>query len=358
MALKAGSTIGILGGGQLGRMLAMAAARFSYRIVIFDPDPLAPAAQLASDHVRAQYDDVAALEAFARRCDVVTFEFENVPVAAAKLINAITPVFPGPKALEVAQDRIHEKTFLNAAGVATAPFWPVDSPDDLEIALDRLGGSGVLKTRRMGYDGKGQVVLKQASGAMQVNALADLGGNNLIIEGLAPFASELSVIAARARDGSVRTHDPASNVHRNGMLAISTVPAAVSASTCAAAVEATRKILSALDYVGVLGVEFFVLESGEILANEIAPRVHNSGHWTEAACAISQFEQHVRAIAGLPLGDPRRHSDCVMENLVGSEIERVEALCAQSNVFIHLYGKDEARAGRKMGHFTRLLPKT
>ncbi len=358
MALKAGSTIGILGGGQLGRMLAMAAARLSYKIVIFDPDPLAPAAQVANDHVRASYDDIAALEAFASRCDVVTFEFENVPVAAAKLINAITPVFPGPKALEVAQDRIHEKTFLNAAGVATAPFRPVDSPDDLAMALDMLGGSGVLKTRRMGYDGKGQIVLKHTSRAAQVNALADLGGNNLIIEGLVPFASELSVIAARARDGSVETHDPASNVHRNGILASSTVPALVPASTCAAAIEATRKILSALDYVGVIGVEFFVLESGEILANEIAPRVHNSGHWTEAACAISQFEQHVRAIAGLPLGDPQRHSDCVMENLIGPEVARMEALCAQSNVFIHLYGKDEARAGRKMGHFTRLLLKT
>ena len=356
MGLKPGATIGILGGGQLGRMLAMAAARFSCKVVIFDPDANAPAAQVANEHVIAAYEDEAALKAFARKCDAVTYEFENVPVAAAKSIAVITPVFPKPNALEAAQDRVVEKTFLNSIGVATAPFRAVDSLQDLTGALSAFGGSGVLKTRRFGYDGKGQTVLKNAAAADAAQAFAELGGAGLILEGFVPFEAEISVIAARGMDGRIACFDPARNVHHGGILATSTVPSGFSSETERAAKDAAAAILEALDYTGVLGVEFFVLADGKLLVNEIAPRVHNSGHWTEAACVISQFEQHIRAISGLPLGDPARHFDCAMENLIGFDIERVEALAVEKGVFLHLYGKVEPRAGRKMGHFTRVLP--
>jgi 5-(carboxyamino)imidazole ribonucleotide synthase len=356
-ALKPGSVIGILGGGQLGRMLAMAAARFSYRIVIFDPDANAPAAQVASEHVIAAYEDDAALTAFAQQCDVVTYEFENVPVAAAKTIAEITPVFPKPNALEAAQDRVVEKTFLNSFGVETAPFRAVESLQDLVEALAQFGGSGVLKTRRFGYDGKGQAVLKNASSADASKAFAELGGAGLILEGFVPFEAELSVIAARGVDGRIACFDPARNVHRAGILATSTVPSGFEAKTESAAKRSASVILAALDYIGVIGVEFFVLSGGKLLVNEIAPRVHNSGHWTEAACVISQFEQHIRAISGLPLGDPARNSDCVMENLIGFDVKRAAALAAEPGVYLHLYGKAEPRAGRKMGHFTRVLRK-
>jgi 5-(carboxyamino)imidazole ribonucleotide synthase len=354
--LKPGSVIGILGGGQLGRMLAMAAARLSYRTVIFDPEAHAPAAQVASDHVIAAYDDEAALSTFARKCDVVTYEFENVPVAAARAISEITPVFPKPNALEAAQDRVIEKEFLNSIDVETAPFRAVDSLHELTGALAAFGGSGVLKTRRFGYDGKGQAVLKNASAADAAKAFADLGGASLILEGFVSFEAEISVIAARGMDGRIECYDPARNVHQNGILAASTLPSGFSDETELAAKKAAAAILEALDYAGIIGVEFFVLGGGRLLVNEIAPRVHNSGHWSEAACVISQFEQHIRAIAGLPLGDPSRHADCVMENLIGFDIERAEALAAEPGVYLHLYGKSEPRAGRKMGHFTRVLP--
>jgi 5-(carboxyamino)imidazole ribonucleotide synthase len=354
-ALKPGSVIGILGGGQLGRMLAMAAARLSYKVVIFDPDANAPAAQVANEHVIAAYDDEAALAAFARKCDVVTYEFENVPVAATKTIAAITPVFPKPNALEAAQDRVTEKTFLNRIGVATAPFRAVESLQELTDGLAAFGGSGVLKTRRFGYDGKGQAVLKNATSADAAKAFAELGGAGLILEALIAFDAEISIIAARGMDARAACYDPARNVHRNGILSSSTVPSGFPAGTETAARDAATAILEALDYAGVIGVEFFVLGDGKLLVNEIAPRVHNSGHWTEAACVISQFEQHIRAITGLPLGDPARHSDCVMENLIGFDIERVEALAAEPGVYLHLYGKAQPRAGRKMGHFTRVL---
>jgi 5-(carboxyamino)imidazole ribonucleotide synthase len=355
MALKPGSVIGILGGGQLGRMLAMAAARLGYKVVIFDPDAQAPAAQVANSHIIAGYDDEAALAAFAGQCDVVTYEFENVPVAAARLIEKTAPVFPKPNALEAAQDRVAEKTFLNGIGIETAPFRAVDSPQGLSEALADFGGSGVLKTRRFGYDGKGQAVLRNASAAVAAKSFAALGGEGLILEGFVPFEAEISGIAARGMDGRVECYDPARNVHRNGILATSTLPSGFPIKTEQAAKSAAAEVLQALNYVGVLGVEFFVLGDGRLLVNEIAPRVHNSGHWTEAACVISQFEQQIRAIAGLPLGDPSRHSDCVMENLIGFDVERAEALAAETGVYLHLYGKAEPRAGRKMGHFTRVL---
>jgi len=353
--LLPGSTIGIIGGGQLGRMLAMAAARLGYRTAILEPQADCPAAQLANRQIVAAYDDPAALAELAEVSAVVTYEFENVPVAAASRLAERVPVFPPPKALEVSQDRLTEKRFLNGVGISTADILPVDNDADLASALSDFGGSGVLKTCRMGYDGKGQRLFRNFDRDVD-GTYAAMGGVPLILEPLVPFEREISVIAGRGRDGSLAAYDPAENVHRDGILHSSTVPAAVSPATAALACRNAFAILEALDYVGVIGVEFFALADGALLVNEIAPRVHNSGHWTEAACAVSQFEQHIRAIAGLPLGGTARHSDCVMENLIGQDVERAPALLAEQDLVLHLYGKAEARPGRKMGHFTRLRP--
>ncbi len=353
--LPPGSTIGIIGGGQLGRMLAMAAARLGYRTIILEPQADCPAAQVANRQIVAAYDDPAALAELAESCDVVTYEFENVPVQAAAALAGRVEVSPPPMALDVSQDRLTEKSFINAAGTPTANFRAVDSDKDLIAACAAFGGSGVLKTRRLGYDGKGQRLLRDANPADLAGVHAALGGVPLILESLVPFEREISIIGARGHDGTVLCYDPAENVHRDGILHTSTVPARIPERTAEAARKAATAILEALDYVGVIGVEFFVLGDGNLLVNEIAPRVHNSGHWTEAACAISQFEQHIRAVAGLPLGDPKRHSDCVMENLIGDDVNRLADLAAEPDTVIHLYGKAEARPGRKMGHFTRLL---
>jgi 5-(carboxyamino)imidazole ribonucleotide synthase len=354
--LPAGSTIGIVGGGQLGRMLAMAAARLGYRTIVLEPQPDCPAAQVANRQVVAAYDDAAALEELAAACSVVTYEFENVPVAAAGALAARVPVFPPARALEVAQDRVAEKSFLNGIGIATARFHPVDDDDGLAAGLAAFDGSGVLKTRRLGYDGKGQRVFRNMEAGGFSGTCAAMGGVPLILESLVPFEREISVIAARGRDGTFAAYDPAENVHRDGILHTSTLPATIQPQTGAAAHAAARRILEALDYVGVIGVEFFVLPDATLLANEIAPRVHNSGHWTEAACLVSQFEQHIRAVCGLPLGSTARHAGCVMENLIGDDVSRAPALLAEPGVVLHLYGKAEARPGRKMGHFTRIAP--
>jgi 5-(carboxyamino)imidazole ribonucleotide synthase len=346
------TTIGIIGGGQLGRMLAMAAARLNFRTIILEPQPDCPAAQLANSQIIAAYDDRPALAELAEACDVVTYEFENVPVEAARYLEKLVPVYPPPQALEVAQDRLTEKQYLNACGIPTADFRAVDSQADLERALGEFGGHGVLKTRRLGYDGKGQIVFQAGDSAE--GAFARLGGGPLILESFVPFVREISIIAARGLDGKIECFDPAENVHRNGILHTSTVPAAVSTAVAERARDAALRLLAALDYIGVLGIEFFVTGDDTLVANEIAPRVHNSGHWTEAASIISQFEQHIRAVGNLPLGDPRRHSDCVMQNLIGDEIDEVAALALEKDVLIHLYGKTEPRPGRKMGHFTRL----
>jgi 5-(carboxyamino)imidazole ribonucleotide synthase len=353
--LAAGSTIGIIGGGQLGRMLAMAAARLGYRTVVLEPQADCPAAQVANRQIAAAYDDPQALAELARLCDVVTYEFENVPVAAAAGLAREVRVSPPPRALEVSQDRLVEKRFLNGIGIATADFLPVDGDAALAAALSDFGGNGVLKTCRMGYDGKGQRVFRGFEGEVD-GIFAAMGGAPLILEGFVPFEREISIIAARDEAGDMAAYDPAENVHRNGILHISTVPARANPITVEAAHAAAFAILDALGYVGVIGVEFFLLKTGELLVNEIAPRVHNSGHWTEAACVVSQFEQHIRAIAGLPLGDASRHSDCVMENLIGDDVARVPALLDEANLMLHLYGKAEARPGRKMGHFTRIAP--
>lgn len=352
--LPPGAAIGIIGGGQLGRMLAMAAARLGYDTVVLEPDPHSPAARVASHHIEAPYDDRAALEELAGATAVVTYEFENVPVDAAERLSRMVPVHPPPAALAVSQDRLAEKSFLAASGISTAAHAPVDSAEDLVAALAAFGGSGVLKTRRLGYDGKGQHRFSDAGAEEAREIFARMGSVPLILEAFIPFDSEISVIAARGRDGAAATWEPAANRHEDGILRRSTVPAAVSRATADGAREAACALMDRLDYVGVLGLEFFVLQDGSLLANEFAPRVHNSGHWTEAACAVSQFEQHVRAVAGLPLGSTARHSDCVMENLIGDEIGRAAELLREPDLLLHLYGKAEARPGRKMGHFTRL----
>jgi 5-(carboxyamino)imidazole ribonucleotide synthase len=349
-------TIGIIGGGQLGRMLAIAAARLNFRTVVLEPQADCPAAQLANRQIIAAYDDPAGLAALAEACDVVTYEFENVPVVAAETLARSVPVYPPPKALEAAQDRLVEKRFINGCGIPTARFHAVDSQADLEAGLRDFSGQGVLKTRRLGYDGKGQKVFRSQADSPE-GAYAALGSVPLVLESFVAFEREVSIIAARAADGTVACFDPAENVHRNGILHTSTVPAAISATTAAAARNAAETILAALDYVGVIGIEFFVLADGGLIANEMAPRVHNSGHWTEAACVVSQFEQHIRAVAGLPLGNAGRHSDCVMQNLIGDDILAVPEWLKRKDALVHLYGKTQSRPGRKMGHVTTLTGK-
>jgi 5-(carboxyamino)imidazole ribonucleotide synthase len=347
-------TIGIIGGGQLGRMLAMAAARLNFQTVVLEPQPDCPAAQVANRQIVAAYDDLAGLAELAASSDVVTYEFENVPVEAAQHLANDVPVYPPPRALEIAQDRLTEKRFLNDCGIATARYHAIDGQVDLDQALSDFGGQGVLKTRRLGYDGKGQRVFRSEVDSA-VGGYAELGSVPLILESFIPFVREISIIAARNADGAVACYDPAENVHRAGILHTSTLPAKLSAEAAHAARSAAEKLLVALDYVGIIAIEFFVLADGSLIANEMAPRVHNSGHWTEAACVVSQFEQHIRAVAGLPLGNPHRHSDCVMQNLIGDDILSVPDWLKRDNVLVHLYGKTEARPGRKMGHVTQLL---
>jgi 5-(carboxyamino)imidazole ribonucleotide synthase len=350
--LPPGSRVGILGGGQLGRMLAMAAARLGMRTHVFEPGADPPAGQVADRVTRAGYDDAEALRAFGRSVDIVTYEFENVALAAVDLLLPLAPVRPGRRALEVAQDRLAEKTFLRGLGLATAPFRAVDGPEDLAEALAALGAPAILKTRRFGYDGKGQVRLD--AGASAGEAWVAVGERPAVLEGFVDFEREVSVIAARGLDGAVAAFDPGENEHRDGILFRTRVPARLPAALAQDAVLLAGRILTALDYAGVIGVELFVTGRG-LVVNEIAPRVHNSGHWTEAACLIDQFEQHVRAICGWPLGDGARHSDAEMQNLLGDEAAAAPAIAGAR---VELYGKAEARPGRKMGHFTRIAPRS
>ena len=348
--LPHGATIGILGGGQLGRMLAMAAARLGYRCHIFEPGA-APAADVAHAWTQAPYEDLDALRAFAEGCDLITYEFENIPAPSLDVLAETTPLFPDRRALETSQDRLTEKTFLAELGLATAPFAAVDTPADLQTALAATGTPAILKTRRFGYDGKGQARVMAPDEAE--TALATLEGAPAIAEGFVRFSREISVIAARGRDGTVAAYDPGENVHNDGILATTTVPAPLPLLQRTDAVLIASRILNALDYVGVMGVELFVTPQG-LVVNEIAPRVHNSGHGTQAGCAVDQFEQHIRAIAGWPLGNGERHANVVMENLIGEDVERVPALAAEPGVQVHLYGKAETRPGRKMGHINRV----
>jgi len=346
--------LGILGGGQLGRMLALAAARLGIDCHIYCPDENSPAARVSAAATVAGYDDEEALARFAGAVDAVTTEFENVPAATARFLAARVPVHPSADALEIAQDRVAEKSFLNGAGIETAPWRAVDTLDDLTAALAQIGPRAILKTRRLGYDGKGQARLESAAEAP--DAFAVMNGAPAVLEGLAGFEREISVIAARATDGTVRCYDPGENRHADGILRETRIPAAIDAATRDAAMDIANRIAGALGYVGVIGVEIFAMPGGTLLVNEIAPRVHNTGHWTIEGCSVSQFEQHVRAVCGLPLGDPARHSDAVMTNLIGTDIDAVPALLAEPGAALHLYGKGDARPGRKMGHVTRLRP--
>ncbi len=358
-----GATIGILGSGQLGRMLAMAAARLGLKTHIYAPDP-GPAVDLAAKFTLAPYEDESALAEFAESVAVVTYEFENVPAQTAAVLAAHRPVLPPPEALAATQDRLVEKQFLNGIGVATAPFLPVDDAKEFGRAIAQLGRPSILKTRRFGYDGKGQAMVRD--GADLAAIYDSIGAQPAILEGVVPFAREVSVIAARGRDGSFAAFDVCENEHANHILSLTRVPARIAHETAVAAVAMTQKIMDALGYVGVIAVEMFVVEetgpdqSREVpretlVVNEIAPRVHNSGHWTIDGAVTSQFEQHVRAICGWPLGSTRRHGEIEMRNLIGEEANRWRDILGESGASLHLYGKHEARPGRKMCHVTRIV---
>lgn len=362
MRIEPNGVIGILGGGQLGRMLALAAARLGLRTHIYTPEENSPAADVAHAVTIGDYKDAEKLGDFGDVANVVTYEFENVPAETVDILGARrVPVAPGGRALAVAQDRLVEKEFVRSLGARTAPFFAVDNLTSLEEGLRAVGRPAILKTRRLGYDGKGQTTIGAADNDLSLTwddankkAWAEIGARPSILEGFIDFEMEISVIGARGHDGSIRCYDAPRNIHKGGILRQSITPALAPQTAVDAAVAITSKMLEALDYVGVIGVEFFVEKSGAVMVNEFAPRVHNSGHWTMDACAISQFEQHIRAIAGWPLGEPGRHSDCVMENLIGDEVERWRELSREPNACIHLYGKRDAQPGRKMGHVTRL----
>ncbi|MEO1380800.1 MAG: 5-(carboxyamino)imidazole ribonucleotide synthase [Pseudomonadota bacterium] len=355
--LRPFQTIGIIGGGQLGRMLALAAARLGHKTIVLDPGKDCPAAQACNQHIIADYDDVEALLEL-QRCDIVTFEFENVDLDAIRTLEKTTRIAPSPRALEISQDRLIEKQFLTDAGLKTAAFEDVTSAEQLDEALNKFGGKGILKTRRFGYDGKGQVAFKGTAGdPSPEKALEEIANAPAILEAFVPFAAEISVIITRDADGQSTCFDPAQNKHVDGILQTSTVPSGIASDTIEDAKLHAKKLADALVYVGTLGLEFFVLPNGSLIANEFAPRVHNSGHWTEAACTISQFEMHIRAITGWPLSTPVRHSDASMENLIGDSIARLQALAEDGDVVLHDYGKAQARSGRKMGHFTRITRK-
>jgi 5-(carboxyamino)imidazole ribonucleotide synthase len=354
-AIAPGGRIGVLGAGQLGRMLALAAARLGYRVHIFAPDAAdSPAAQVAAVRTTAAYDDAGALRAFAAAVDVVTFEFENVPAAAVETLAAAVPVRPSPRALAVTQDRLVEKRFVQAAGVAVPTFVQVDGPADLTPAAETTGLPAVLKTRRFGYDGKGQAKLASLPDAEA--AWQAIGRAPAILEAFVPFEREISVVAARGLDGEIACYPPTENRHENHILRTSIAPALLRDEIAARAAEIARTLLERLDYVGVLGVELFLERGGRLLVNELAPRVHNSGHWTMDGAATSQFEQHVRAICGLPLGSAAALARAEMTNLLGDEIDGWRDILGDPNARLHLYGKAEARPGRKMGHVTRLSP--
>lgn len=349
------ATIGIIGGGQLARMLASSAARLGFRTIVLEPGEGCPAAQVCNRHIVAAYDDQTALNELQQACDVVTYEFENVSLSAADHLQANVPLYPPALALQVSQDRLLEKQFLQQAGLQVADFRNVETEGDLAAALQDFDG-GILKTRRFGYDGKGQHVFHSASGDLPA-ILAELGGGPFVLERKINFVSEFSVIAARAVDGTTMAYDPSTNLHEGGILRRSTVPALLSDESAAKARSMASTLLRALDYVGVIGVEFFLTSTSDgedLLINEFAPRVHNSGHWTREVCATSQFEQHMRAVAGHKLGSVQRFHDCEMLNLLGDEALNIESYLAEPTTQVTLYGKLEAREGRKMGHVTRL----
>ncbi len=351
--LPPGSTIGIVGGGQLGRMLALAAARLGLRVAVLAREADSPAGQVCAVEIVGAYDDAAAVARLAAISDVVTFEFENIPAAVLDAVGD-TPIAPPGRALAIAQDRVEEKTFLNANGLATTPFAAIDHAAGIAPALTRLGAPALLKTRREGYDGKGQVWIDNAAGAEA--AFAAIGGRPAILEARADFVRELSVIAARGWDGQVAIYPPGENQHEGGVLRTTRAPAALAPDLAAEALRIAETLLEALDYVGVIGVELFALADGRLLVNEFAPRVHNTGHWTLDGCEVDQFEQHIRAVAGWPLGPTDALVHTEMTNLLGAEADDWAALAADPAARLWLYGKGEAAPGRKMGHVNRLSP--
>lgn len=354
LPLPPGSTIGILGGGQLGRMSALAAAKLGYRCHVYAPEPDSPGMQVAAARTVAPYEDRAALAAFAAAVDVVTFEFENVPAATLDILAPLVPCRPGVEALRIGQDRILEKRFFERAGLPVGPWREVTDRAGLDAAVAALGLPAVLKTTRLGYDGRGQAVLRRPEDLDA--AWARLAPRPLILEAFIPFEREVSAIAARGADGALVTFETTENRHLHHILDLSIAPAPVPAGVAAAARGHVARLVESLGLVGLLALEMFLLPDGRLLANEMAPRPHNSGHWTMDACLCGQFEMHVRAVAGLPLPDPGRHHDAVMKNLVGpATFGRWAELAAAPGVALHLYGKAEAREGRKLGHATRLL---
>jgi 5-(carboxyamino)imidazole ribonucleotide synthase len=352
--LQPDATIGILGGGQLGRMLALAAARLGFKCHVFSPNPDSPAFDVVRRVTQADYGDTEALNRFAEDVDVVTYEFENVPAETATFLAARVPVLPDPKILATTQDRLAEKTFVAALGIGTAAFTQVGSAADLSGAIERVGRPAILKTRRFGYDGKGQVTIKNGTDAAA--AWHEVGGQPCILEAFVPFAREVSVIAARGQDGAVVCFDVTENEHRDHILKISRVPAAIGDDCGREARRIAETIAAKFGYVGVFAVEMFVLGNGSLLVNEIAPRVHNSGHWTIDGASVSQFEQHIRAVAGWTLGKPIRHGRVEMTNLIGHEVEDFRRWLDVPGAAVHLYGKTAVRPGRKMGHVTRIFP--
>jgi 5-(carboxyamino)imidazole ribonucleotide synthase len=353
-ALDPQSTIGILGGGQLGRMLALAAARLGFKCHVLAPSPDSPAFDVVHRVTCADYNDTEALDRFAADVDVVTYEFENVPAETATFLSARVPVLPDPKILATTQDRLEEKTFVSGLGIGTAAFAPIGGPAELAAALERIGRPAVLKTRRYGYDGKGQVAIR--NGTDPAAAWREVGGQPCILEAFVPFEREVSVVAARCADGGVECFDVTENEHRDHILKVSRVPAMLSATAAGEARRIAETIAHKFGYVGVLAVEMFVLRGGgEILVNEIAPRVHNSGHWTLDGASVSQFEQHIRAVAGWPLGKAVRHGRVEMTNLIGDEVADYRGWLAVPGASVHLYGKAAVRPGRKMGHVTRVF---
>ena len=356
-ALGSDGTIGILGGGQLGRMLALAAARLGLKCHVYSPDPQSPAFEVVRRATHGDYRDESALDSFAGDVDVVTYEFENVPAETARFLAARRPVLPDPAVLATTQDRLLEKNFIAGLQIATAPYRRIDGPADLAPALEAIGRPGVLKTRRFGYDGKGQVLIR--NGDDPDGAWNAVGGAASILEAFVPFEPEISVVAARGRDGRIACFDVTENEHRDHILKVARVPAEVTPAVAAEAQRIAERIAGAFDYVGVLAVEMFVVRNGtghDVLVNEIAPRVHNSGHWTIDGATVSQFEQHVRAVAGWPLVKPWRHGRIEMTNLIGAEVDDYAKWLTVPGASVHLYGKGAARPGRKMGHVTRIFP--
>ncbi|ODA67530.1 N5-carboxyaminoimidazole ribonucleotide synthase [Methyloligella halotolerans] len=356
--LPPGGTIGILGGGQLGRMLAVAASRLGLKVRIYADGPDSPAAQFAEEAMIGAYDDEAKIAEFGQGVDVVTCEFENVSAGALDAAAKGARVAPPARAFAITQDRLLEKQFVQELGISVAPFAQVDTAEDLRAALETLGTPALLKTRRFGYDGKGQVVVRKPGDAEA--AMEEIGNQPAILEGFVKFDREVSVVVARALDGTLGFYDVAENHHQDGILSSSRVPASIDGDCTYNAREIAGKIATALEHVGVLCVEMFHCEGerNALVVNEIAPRVHNSGHWTIDGCQASQFENHIRAIAGWPLGPTGRHSNAVMINLIGHDVDRWAELAADERVALHLYGKADTRPGRKMGHYTKISPKS